>query len=293
MSARKAIVTLAIGDQYYQPWKKWCKPNWQAYASKHGYDLICIDRPLDNSDRAKRRSPAWQKCLILNQDFAQRYERIVWLDSDILINSASAPCVTAGVPVDKVGAVEATSAPTREWFSHALTRLYQLWGSEAVINYSAQEYYNNYGLPSGFNEVVQTGVLVLSPKYHRQLLEKTYNEYEEKGGREWHMEMRPLSYELLKAGAVQWIDHRFNLNWVEQQILYYPFLVTLDSRHAPADRVKRKCEAVLERCSILSIRRACLTASFVSSFFFHLGGGSMATLERVDARAQSWRDCTL
>jgi hypothetical protein len=264
MSARKAIVTLAIGDQYYQPWKKWCKPNWQAYASKHGYDLICIDRPLDNSDRAKRRSPAWQKCLILNQDFAQRYERIVWLDSDILINSASAPCVTAGVPVDKVGAVEATSAPTREWFSHALTRLYQLWGSEAVINYSAQEYYNNHGLPSGFNEVVQTGVLVLSPKYHRQLLEKTYNEYEEKGGREWHMEMRPLSYELLKAGAVQWIDHRFNLNWVEQQILYYPFLVTLDSRHAPADR-----------------------------FFFHLGGGSMATLERVDARAQSWRDCTL
>jgi hypothetical protein len=32
-----------------------------------------------------------------------------------------------------------------------------------------------------------------SPQYHRELLEKTYTTYEEKGGREWHMEMRPLS----------------------------------------------------------------------------------------------------
>jgi hypothetical protein len=293
MQPSKAIVTLAIGEQYQRAWKKWCEPNWQAYASKHGYDVICLDRPLDDSDRATRRSPAWQKCLILSQDFAQRYERIVWLDTDILINSATAPCVAAGVPIDKVGAVEATSAPTREWLSEAVTRLYQLWGSSAIVNPRAAEYYLQYGLPSGFDEIVQTGVLVLSPTHHRQLLERTYNEYEEKGGREWHMEMRPLSYELLKAGAVHWIDHRFNLNWVEQQILYYPFLVTLDSRQALADRARRKCGAILEKCSVLSIRKACLTAAFVSSFFFHLGGASMDNLERVDARATSWRDCRL
>jgi hypothetical protein len=293
MQPSKAIVTLAIGEQYHRAWKEWCEPNWQAYASKHGYDVICLDRPLDDSDRAKRRSPAWQKCLILSQDFAQRYERIVWLDTDILINSATAPCVAAGVPIDKVGAVEATSAPTREWLSEAVARLYQLWGSNAIINPRAAEYYLQYGLPSGFDEIVQTGVLVLSPRHHRQLLEKTYNEYEEKGGREWHMEMRPLSYELLKAGAVHWIDHRFNLSWVEQQILYYPFLVTLDSRQALADRARRKCGAVLEKCSVLSIRKACLTAAFVSSFFFHLGGASLDNLERVDARAASWRDCRL
>jgi hypothetical protein len=107
------------------------------------------------------------------------------------------------------------------------------------------------------------------------------------------MEMRPLSYELLKAGAVHWIDHRFNLNWTEQQILYYPFLVTLDSQQALAGRLRRKFGTLLEKCSIFSVRRACLTAAFVSSFFFHLGGSEMANLERVNARACSWRDSKL
>ena len=224
MSHSKAIVTIAIGAQYYGIWKRACEANWQDYASKHGYDVICIDAPLDASERAQKRSPAWQKCLILGQAFSAGYERIVWIDSDILINSASAPCIAADVPLEKVGAVEAMSQPTRALSMQALDRLYDLWGTTSIRNVEPKEYYTNWGLPAGFNEVVQTGVMVLSPRHHRELLENTYFAYEEKGGREWHMEMRPLSYELMKAGVVHWVDPRFNLNWSEQQSLYYPFL---------------------------------------------------------------------
>lgn len=57
MGNAKAIVTLAIGEEYRHQWRTVCRANWQAYADKHGYDLICIDRPLDDSKRARGRSP--------------------------------------------------------------------------------------------------------------------------------------------------------------------------------------------------------------------------------------------
>ncbi|XWK85976.1 MAG: hypothetical protein U7127_17335 [Phormidium sp.] len=53
MKHSKAIVTLVIGKVYQERWESLCRANWQQYADKHGYDLICIDTPLDNSERAK------------------------------------------------------------------------------------------------------------------------------------------------------------------------------------------------------------------------------------------------
>jgi hypothetical protein len=69
-----AIVTLAIGDEHLSQWRKYCEPTWRAYATKHRHDLIVIDQPLDSSARAAERSMAWQKCLVLSQDFAAKYD---------------------------------------------------------------------------------------------------------------------------------------------------------------------------------------------------------------------------
>lgn len=76
---KKAIVTLAIGDNYLDLWMNICKKNWTAYCERHGYDLIIFDRPLDISMRAQQRSPAWQKCLILGADAVRNYDRVVWI----------------------------------------------------------------------------------------------------------------------------------------------------------------------------------------------------------------------
>src|SRR5262245_21889852 len=106
MKNTAAIVTLAIGEPYLDSWRRLCEPSWKSYASKHGYDIICIDTPLDKSARAQDRSPSWQKCLVLSQDFSHKYQRIVWVDSDILINAKISPNIVDGVPIDKVGGVE-------------------------------------------------------------------------------------------------------------------------------------------------------------------------------------------
>ena len=68
-------------------------------------------------------------------------------------------------------------------------------------------------------------MLVLSPSHHRELLEDVYARYEDKGPG-LNYEMRPLSYELLRAGVVHWLDPRFNYIWGHYKALHFPFLVT-------------------------------------------------------------------
>jgi hypothetical protein len=303
MKNSKLIVTLTIGKKYVETWKKLAETNWKKYAAIHGYDLLCLDHPLDDSDRAKKRSPSWQKCLILNQPFSQEYERIVWIDSDIVINTASAPSVIDGVPLEKVGAVDAFSMQSRELCLQALQRCYEYWAAHgANINYETpKNYHVNYGLPAfDHDQVVQCGVMVLSPKYHRDLLLKAYYEYEDKGGPEWHYEARPLSWELLNANVVHWIDCRFNQLWMFYKLLYYPFLTNLSSNGGVASSAKRTlarwigldrdpAEAV---CAKKDIEAACANVAFLNSYFLHFGA-SLDEMKLVATTTNSWNECRL
>jgi hypothetical protein len=284
MKNKKAIVTLAVGGKYHANWKKFCEPNWKQYADRYGFDLVCLESPLDTSERAQARSVAWQKCLILGIDFAGNYDQVVWIDSDIMIN-ACAPDLTTGVPLDKVGAAEDASYSEMVF----LKRAFKLWPG-AIINQTPQEYYSMYGLPADCDRVLNTGVMVLSPRFHRTILEHVYYAYEEKGGREWHMEMRPLSYELVKAGAVHWIDSRFNRMWPIEEIVHYPFLLQGPAPQGLRARIEQKIQTVANSSSSRRLRAACLNATFQSSYFLHLGGMQTNEMQMVNQHATSWWD---
>jgi len=180
----KVIVTLAIGDQYLRPWKETCEPNWRQYADRHGFDLVCFAEPLDTSERARKRSPSWQKCLILGQESVRDYDRVVWIDADILINNLGAPSVIDSVPIEKVGAVQMYVHPTPAMHVALLGRMYEYWRSNAIVNLTAEEYYTARGMPHGVKEALYNAVMVLSPKWHREALEKIYYEIRSQRGQE-------------------------------------------------------------------------------------------------------------
>jgi hypothetical protein len=293
MTNTRAIVTIVIGDSYLQQWQRLCEPNWRQYAEKYGFDVVCLQEPLDTSERALRRSPSWQKCLIFSQDHLRRYERIVWIDSDILINNNLAPDIVDGVPAAMVGGAEHLpfSHTRPEIGREVLKRASEYWHDTAVTNETAEEYYTRYGLPSGCDQVLNAGVMVTSPMHHREMFEDVYNRYEERGGREWHMEMRPLSYELVKAGLVHWIDPRYNLMWPDLMFLHYPFLLKPALDSDLAGRVKRKfARSMLNIDVARHIRSACVNAGFQSSFFFHFGGPNIGDMDLIDRHARSWMD---
>jgi hypothetical protein len=271
---RRAIVTLAVGYGFAERWHSVAEPHWLRYCDRHGYDLICLEEPLDTSERARSRSPAWQKCLILGQPFATEYEQVVWVDADIL-PGPDAPSVADGVPIELVGAVDEYSIPTRELHTRTLAKLYRHWddaGIAYVRNPTPSEYHSLFGLPSGLDAVVQTGVMVLSPVHHHSVLEETYARHDDRGPG-WNYEMRPLSYELQRAGVVRWIDPRFNYIWGHYQALHHPFLLAHPGHPRGAEYL---AEALAE------------------VYFLHFTGSleDMQVGARVEARARPRRRTT-
>ncbi len=237
MNERVALVTLALGRRYERRWRRICEPLWRAYAERHGYELVCLTAPLDRGERARARSPAWQKCLVLEQPFARDFDRVVWIDADVAIRPG-APPIHAGVPPAQVGAVDEYSSPTRELHDRTLAKLYSYWRSRGVPyvdNPTPADYYAAWDLAPRFDRVVQTGVMVLSPDHHAAILRRTYDRYEDRGAALNH-EMRPLSWELLDADLVAWLDPAFNRIWGSWLALHHPFLLN-DPGHPDAPRV--------------------------------------------------------
>jgi hypothetical protein len=222
---RVAVVTLAVGRVYFDRWKFQCEPGWRAYCQRHGYDLVVIDHALDTSARAQSRSPAWQKCLILGG--LTQYDRVVWIDADVVINPHSPPI--PDVPIEKIGVVDEAAYPTPELrqriiklliegFRNVDKRVADTW----QLFLDPADWHAFCGLPRRGENIVQTGVLVLSPHHHRKLLQHVYNAYEE--SEKTLYEMRPLSFEIQENGLQHWIDSRFNalvyfLAWESELIL--------------------------------------------------------------------------
>src|SRR4051794_4715466 len=98
-----AIVTFVVGEPYVSNWRKYCAGNWQAYAQKHGIDLLPIAAPLDESPRARGRSVSWQKCAALTHPRFRDYRQVALIDADVAINSADAPNIFSAVDEKSVG----------------------------------------------------------------------------------------------------------------------------------------------------------------------------------------------
>ncbi len=225
----KAIVTLTIGKEQEDMFNKFSKKSWEKYCKTFGFNLIVINESFDKSERAENRSPAWQKLLILSQPWSNKYDQIVWIDADVIINNNNAYDITNNVPVEKIGAVEAYSIPTREIYDIALQRCYSYWRKNNITfgdNSTPSSYYINRGVPGkDLNEVVQTGVIVCSPTHHRQIFEHTYYNYEKNN---LGFEMAAMSYELLMAKLVYWISPRFNFSVYELLAAFYPDVLLSD-----------------------------------------------------------------
>lgn len=225
----RALVTLALGAQYLARWRALAMPGFAAYAARHGYDAIVVVGHLDKSWRALKRSPAWQKCLILSQPWSAQYVRVVWVDADC-VPKADAPDICEDVPVECVGANTVFEQFSDVEFQILIERHYgyrvAVRDARAAFAAVQAEVYRTDGFADPPGPMMHTGVLVLSPAHHRALLESAYA-YESVN--RWY-EQTALSYLTLKAGAMHGFNPRFNwlLDIVLQQDM--PGLDAADAR---------------------------------------------------------------
>ncbi len=223
VSGRKtAIVTLIIGDHYISTWWRLSRTSWINYAATYGYDLIVIACPLDTSSRAQARSPAWQKLLILSQPWSERYDRIVWIDSDIIIGPLAQDIVVASGPAEKVSLVIAGSRSSSSERMVLLEQLHaarfmpdaehMIWDQEVMKNY------RDHKVPER-TVMGNTGVLVLSPAHHRDLFLHCYAG-EDSGARLYEQPL--LSHEIFERDLAFELNARFNWGIQEALLLYVP-----------------------------------------------------------------------
>jgi len=216
-SARAAIVTLLIGEVYERTWTCMCASSWARYADRIGADIIALKDRIDASDAS--RSPAWQKLLILDLPWAKRYERIIWLDSDIIINESAPDILEYGGPVDKVGICEDAGR-----LSPAEAQAYLEGGKprfspcDVLTTWRTftRDRYISHNLPP-HDVMFNTGVIVLSPAHHNEALKRVY------ACRETSRlyEQPQLSHGLLDNDLAHILSPRFNWGIIELYVLIF------------------------------------------------------------------------
>lgn len=230
MNRKNAIVTLVVGDKYKKNFNKYSRKSFAEYAEKINADLIIIEEKLDTSNKSTQRSIAWQKLLILDQTWSEGYEQILWIDSDVVINTKNADDIFSVSPIDKVSGVDAYKIPNEHDYILGLKRLYKYWKSKDITyleNYTAHDYYLNRGITTKnmLSSVLHTGVFVCSPKFHNDIFLEIYLHENPINNSSGNYEMPIMSARLLEEGFVTWIDHKYNYCVNEIIASDYPELI--------------------------------------------------------------------
>jgi len=154
MSNKHLVLTICTGDKY-QAMGQLTHPTFEAYAKKIGADFLVINK----TDKS---SPHWEKFQIY--DLLVKYDRILFVDSDIIIRSDS-PNLFDIVPKDSFGVFdEAPFTPDRKY---------------SLIK-ACEEY--DIKLPNWKGQYYNTGVMVIS-RIHREIFKhpgkEIFNFYEQ------------------------------------------------------------------------------------------------------------------
>ena len=210
---RVLLVTLAIGSDYYAFYRFTFMKSQEAYAKRHGYDFhVMTHFPevsfLKKDIQQNRGNITMHKILVCSQEWSENYDFIVFIDADILIHPDAPPihsCMDFG---DTIGIVDEFSQPTPE--RRIALQAKNGWET------SATEYHALCGFQLDTPYALNTGVLVLQPKKHRDLLEQIFSRYISECGlhpRGDIYEQTAIGYELQKANCFTRLPNKFNTLW--------------------------------------------------------------------------------
>ncbi len=220
-TSQNALVTICRQDEYYPVWEAMCRPSWERYCTLHGFDLIVVTGRLDSSGRGGSRSPSWDKLLVLDQPWAQNYERMVWLGEDVVI-SRYAPNILQSVPDPvKIGVCasggQMSDAEKHIYIERVYNRQFPPENGLLAWRLYCQSVLEGIGLPAS-TDMFSRGVLVLSPRHHAAMLGQVYN-----GDQDSSLHEQPfISAEICTRGLAQMLSPRFG--WSVHEALELGFV---------------------------------------------------------------------
>src|SRR5262249_27306895 len=152
---------------------------------------------------ARQRGLSWQKLLMGSIAELRAYDRVIWIDADVVINAQEAPSIIEGVPRDRIGAVHYHALLRHPLFAAAHKRISRGQSPEEFC----AEVFQVHGLAGDPRQMIQGGVLVV-PRDLLGFLEQIYRKYSVSGS-EQQQEQAFVSHELAAAGLTHFLDDRF------------------------------------------------------------------------------------
>lgn len=221
-NSRYCLVALQIGDVHANYWNLVFRKSWQMYAERHGYDILVVQGMIDVTAGIDTAGIKFQKLKLLSLPEISHYEKVVYLDSDILLLE-HAPCIASATPAENVGMVSQVNVPYREWHDY----IQPIRGGEPTV----EAYYQRHLLPDelplakGVDDILNGGVMVLEPDKHSAVFEEIFQTYKEaihqKTG---HIDQPLVSCELTRRNLVHLLDFRFNVIYSMWFALFYGFI---------------------------------------------------------------------
>lgn len=205
------LVTICIGDKYLQQYNRLFKDSQENYAKNCGYDFKIITDYI--GEEKHPHLITMQKWLVCNYKWDKEYDFIIFIDADIIINYNSPPIHTQYDFNDKIGVVNQSQPTLKARLEGQIHKGYEI---------TANDYYKKYvGIDfKNVEHIINSGVLVIQPKYHKKYLQILYNVYKNKRiNNQWHYEQATLGYELQKNNKHFFMDMKWNALWANNK--YY------------------------------------------------------------------------
>lgn len=257
---RVQLVVISIGDKNLAQYNRVFRRSHEKYAERHGYDFKVFREHLDQSDyKLNNISLPFQKHLVSDSS----YDFVIFIDSDILINTRSPAIHDSEDFGDKLGIADEYSQPS----SKSRLRIQKTKGWET----SGTAYYKLCDLDLQTNIVLNSGVLVIQPKKHKEFLQRVYKTYLPlaiKSKRGAHCEQTALGYELQRSQKHFVLSNKWNAIWALQKLETFLF-------HRHSWSLKR----IVQRITGSEIEEY-----FQNNYFMHFAGGTdlqkVASLEK-------------
>ena len=256
------LATIAIGDQYLDPFMKYAYHTWEMYCHRHDLGLILFDDHLIPKTDPKFKNPFWQKLLIpkVLKESGLNISNVCHLDTDILINPF-APNIFTGHDPKKIGLI--SQMKRLPYDRHEVLRrvaflrnrfLSSTYPLDSILFASIEQLFQFSSLTPQ-NDYACTGVFLFSPEHHSDVITNFFNEFDESvitpdsGGEELH-----FNYIVQSQKLDEWLDYRFQAIWIYEVAWKYPFLYE--------EKNRKDTELI----------RSCIESSLFANYFVHFAG---------------------
>jgi len=185
--SKNYLVTLALGKNFFEDWKRYCSSSWIKYCKKNNLGLIVITKNLVEKKNKFWKKPTWQRLLVPKyiEKLKLKIKNICVLDSDIFINEY-APNIFIKSNLKKISVVNFfKNLPFKRSDYEIRMRLVHLrrlflnksFPLRSSLTASPKQIFENYKLSNDIDNYFCAGVMVYNVTKFKNFFEKIYIKY--------------------------------------------------------------------------------------------------------------------